>query len=111
MSEYDILIHASTLPEPFGITIIEGMAAGLACVASNIGGPVEIITPGVDGMLFDAGDPHSLAQVWKELLRNNELRTKIATNGKQTALMYDRQTVLSRYTTFIEHTIATNEKE
>ncbi|HWF74397.1 MAG TPA: glycosyltransferase, partial [Solirubrobacteraceae bacterium] len=49
MRAMDILVHASTTPEPFGQVVIEGMSAQLPVVASRGGGPEEIITDGVDG--------------------------------------------------------------
>ncbi|GAC1345973.1 MAG: hypothetical protein NVSMB18_26890 [Acetobacteraceae bacterium] len=42
--------------EPFGISIVEAMSAQCIPVVFNAGGPREIITPGVDGFLFDSQD-------------------------------------------------------
>jgi glycosyltransferase involved in cell wall biosynthesis len=52
MQAADIVLHASTTPEPFGLVVVEGMALGRAVVASGIGGPSEIVTPD-SGVLFD----------------------------------------------------------
>ena len=46
LESLDVLVHASILPEPFGQTVIEGMAAGLPVVASAAGGPTETIDDG-----------------------------------------------------------------
>jgi len=43
MAKWKILIHCSKAPEPLGRVILEGMAAGCAVIASNLGGPREII--------------------------------------------------------------------
>ena len=56
----DICIHASVSPEPFGLVILEAMVLGRPLIASNRGGPAEIITPGC-GLLFDADRPVELA--------------------------------------------------
>ena len=58
----DILVHASTIPEPFGQVIVEAMAAGVPVIASASGAPLEIIEEGVDGALFQPGDAVDLAQ-------------------------------------------------
>jgi glycosyltransferase involved in cell wall biosynthesis len=47
----DIVVHASRTPEPFGQVIVEAMAAGAVVVATEGGGPSEIIRHGVDGLL------------------------------------------------------------
>ena len=54
-------MHASTVPEPFGQVVIEGMAAGLPVIASAAGGPLEVITNNVDGILTPPGDASALA--------------------------------------------------
>ncbi len=50
----DILVLA-TKNETFGLVIIEAMANKVAVIATNNGGPLEIINDGVDGLLFDGG--------------------------------------------------------
>lgn len=66
----DILVHSSTSPEPWGMVILEGMACGLGVIASDEGGPREIIRHGVDGVLVRPRDPDCLANVLKRLVRN-----------------------------------------
>lgn len=61
LAEADALVHASVIPEPFGRVIVEGMAAGLPVVAAGAGGPDEIVTEGVDGLLYPPGDVEALA--------------------------------------------------
>ena len=61
LAEVDCLVHASVIPEPFGQVVVEGMAAGLPVIASGEGGPAEIITDGVDGVLSRPGDIEGLA--------------------------------------------------
>jgi glycosyltransferase involved in cell wall biosynthesis len=63
----NVLVHASTIPEPFGQVVIEGMFAGLPVVASRGGGPDEIITHGVDGLLYPRGDIVALAELLTRL--------------------------------------------
>ena len=52
----DVLVHASTIPEPFGTVVLEGMAAGLAVIAPDQGGPAAVIEDGRTGRLFRMGD-------------------------------------------------------
>lgn len=60
MQAMDIFIHASH-NEPFGIVIIEAMALGKPVIASDSGGPTEIITNGVNGLLSPYEDANALA--------------------------------------------------
>lgn len=66
----DIMVHASTTPEPFGQVVIEGMAEGLPVIGSNGGGVREIITDGVNGLLTPMGDADALAEAIRNLLQN-----------------------------------------
>jgi glycosyltransferase involved in cell wall biosynthesis len=67
LARIDVLVHASLTPEPFGQTVVEGMAAGLPVVATRGGGPEEIITDGLDGILYPPGDIVELAEILKGL--------------------------------------------
>jgi glycosyltransferase involved in cell wall biosynthesis len=51
----------SVWEEPFGLVVVEAMAAGVPPIAAEHGSFVELITPGVDGVLFRPGDPAALA--------------------------------------------------
>lgn len=57
----DVLVHASVIPEPFGLVVVEAMAAGIPVIAANVGGPAEVITDGRDGTLCSPGDVSALA--------------------------------------------------
>jgi len=63
-----VAVAASVLPEPFGNVIVEAMARGLPVVAPAEGGPTEIITSGVDGLLIPPRDPAALARAILSLL-------------------------------------------
>jgi glycosyltransferase involved in cell wall biosynthesis len=71
----DIVVHASTKPEPFGRTIVEGMAHGKAVVAALDGGVKEIISDGKDALAFTPGDPEDLARKLALLIQNSEMRS------------------------------------
>jgi glycosyltransferase involved in cell wall biosynthesis len=73
----DILVHASTTPEPFGQVVIEGMSAQMPVVATRGGGPEEIISDGVDGMLYPLGDVAALAHILVRLGGAPQLRARL----------------------------------
>lgn len=64
----DVFMHNAVQPEPFGRVIVEAMAGRCAVVASDLGGPREIIRNDVDGRLIQPGDPQVLAATLQELV-------------------------------------------
>jgi glycosyltransferase involved in cell wall biosynthesis len=60
MGACDIFVLPSRA-EPFGLALLEAMAAGKPVIAANEGGPPEIIVSGESGLLFPAGDDAALA--------------------------------------------------
>ena len=64
----DLVVHASTLGEPFGQVVIEGMAAGKAVIATDGGALPEIVLPGVTGLLVPMGDAPAMAEAMAALL-------------------------------------------
>jgi glycosyltransferase involved in cell wall biosynthesis len=72
LCDYHVLIQPSRY-EGFGLTIVEGLAAGLPVLASDIDGPKEIINSIPGGFLFENGDIadcsnqlYSVMQLWKK---------------------------------------------
>jgi glycosyltransferase involved in cell wall biosynthesis len=85
MRALDIVVHASTAPEPFGLVIAEAMACGRAVIASDAGGAREVFTPGVDALVHAPGDAGALAARIMELARDPQARLRIGRAGRQTA--------------------------
>ncbi len=83
-----ILVHSSILPEPFGNAVVEGMAAGLAVVASDGGGPREIITDGVDGLLTPLGNVEELAAALRRLAGDAPMRDRLGAAGQLSAARF-----------------------
>jgi glycosyltransferase involved in cell wall biosynthesis len=77
----DVLIHASIAPEPFGRVIIEGMSLRKAVVATDLGGPREILENGKSGVLVPPGDPLRLAEAIEWLLENPQERERLGENA------------------------------
>lgn len=80
--ELDILVIASE-QEPFGRTVIEGMAVGLPIVSTRCGGPEEIVMHGETGFLVNTGDHAEMASRIVELLDSPELARKMGMAGRK----------------------------
>jgi glycosyltransferase involved in cell wall biosynthesis len=85
MRSLDILVHASTQPEPFGRVIAEGMACGRAVICSASGGAAELISDGQDALAHPPGDDAALAARISQLVTDPELRARLGRAGRITA--------------------------
>lgn len=77
LKNLDILVHASKNPEPFGRVIVEAMAAGVAVIASPLGGAREIIHDGRNGLAVAPNNPELLTEAILKLAHNLPLREKL----------------------------------
>jgi glycosyltransferase involved in cell wall biosynthesis len=82
----DVVAHASVQPEPFGRVIAEAMAMGRPVVASNAGGPIEIIEDGQTGFLVPPQDDEALAARITTLLQDPAMAERIGEAGRRTVV-------------------------
>jgi glycosyltransferase involved in cell wall biosynthesis len=71
--------------EAFGRIAAEAMAMGVPVVATNVGGPAEIVRDGVDGLLLAPRDPDRWAEEVGRLLEDPELRRRMGESGRERA--------------------------
>ena len=76
LERVDMLIVPSW-QEPFGIVILEAMAAGVNVIATNAGGPPEILDFGKAGLLIQPRDPVELASAVRRLGSDENLRRNL----------------------------------
>ena len=94
----DVVVHASTKPEPFGRVIAEGMACGRAVAAVGhdgpsgpAGGSAEVFEDGVSALACPAGDPAALAGAIARLAADADLRRRLGEAGRRAVLdRFDR---------------------
>jgi glycosyltransferase involved in cell wall biosynthesis len=82
MRAVDLILHTSTVPEPFGRVIIEGMAAGRPVIAAAAGGVVEILQHLENGWLVSPGDSIALTEAIEALYAAPALVQSLAEKGK-----------------------------
>jgi glycosyltransferase involved in cell wall biosynthesis len=85
MRALDVVVHASTDPEPFGLVIAEAMACGRPVVTSAAGGARELTQPDVNALVHAPGDVDGLARAIATLAANPTLRTQLGKAGRATA--------------------------
>jgi glycosyltransferase involved in cell wall biosynthesis len=106
LSEIDILVHASVTPEPFGQVIVEGMSAGLPVVATDAGGPAEIIEDGIDGLLYPPGDADALARRLRGLADDPAFRARVGAAARASSKRFTARAAADRVTWVYERVLA-----
>jgi glycosyltransferase involved in cell wall biosynthesis len=76
--EFDVVVHFSTRPEPFGRVIAEALACGVPTIAAKDGGPLEIVEDGVTGWLVPPADTPGLAAAMTRALTSDTTAMRAA---------------------------------
>jgi len=82
----DVVVHASTEPEPFGLVIAEAMACGRAVISTAHGGAAEVIEPERDALVAAPGDPAGLAAAVLRLVTDPGLRAALGARARTAAV-------------------------
>jgi glycosyltransferase involved in cell wall biosynthesis len=96
LASFDVLVHASVIPEPFGTVVLEGMAAGLAVIAPDEGGPASVIADGETGQLFRSRDQESLAAAMVALRDDPRERERLGAAARGALAEYQPDAVARR---------------
>jgi glycosyltransferase involved in cell wall biosynthesis len=97
LSQLDIFLLCSS-SEGFSIATIEAMATGLPVIATRCGGPEEIITSGINGILVENNNPKVIAEAIRLLIDNKNHSTMLFTAGKKHVLLtFSLEVMINRY--------------
>jgi glycosyltransferase involved in cell wall biosynthesis len=102
----DVLVHTSIQPEPFGLVILEGMAAGKPVIATDAGGPAEIIRNGQDGFLVPPADSQALADNVIRLLKDSQLAADIGRNARIRSMDFSIEACMRDVESLLEQLIS-----
>ncbi|MGV7221801.1 MAG: HAD-IIB family hydrolase [Nitrospinales bacterium] len=69
------------LVEPFGLTLLESAACGAPVVATNNGGPAEIISKCKNGYVVDVSNPANICDAIMKIVSDKKLWEKLSANG------------------------------
>jgi glycosyltransferase involved in cell wall biosynthesis len=81
----DVLL-APSWEEPFGMAIVEAMAMEVPVVATNVGGPSEIVRDGEEGLLLCPRSPQLWATAIQRLITDPDLRAEMGQKGRSRAV-------------------------
>lgn len=83
MASADVVVVPSRV-EAFGIVVLEAWRSGTALVATNHGGPSDLVTSEKNGLLVDPTDTEALSEALVRLLADDQLRQRLGSNGLRT---------------------------
>ena len=86
MRSLDVVVHASSEPEPFGLVIAEAMACGRALITTAHGGAAEIIEADRDALVAPPRDARALATAIDRLAADPKLRESIGSRARAAAM-------------------------
>jgi glycosyltransferase involved in cell wall biosynthesis len=104
--DHDIYLFTS-LYEPFSLTLIHALQAGIPTVASDIGGNPEIVLSGQTGLLYPKSDAKALADQVTKYVSNNKLRADIAVRASNHANEFTFKRMIDHIQ---QHLIAVNSR-
>jgi glycosyltransferase involved in cell wall biosynthesis len=94
--ESDVLFMPS-LSEGFPVAGVQGLAMGLAVVASRIGGWMDLVNPGENGFLVDPSDEQGYFQALESLLTNPPQLLRFRQASRILAGKFDLSAIVEQY--------------
>ena len=105
LSRLDVLVHSSISPEPFGQVILEGMAAGVPVIAAGAGGPAEILSDRVTGILYPPNDIGGLSDAMRSM-HDQQLRDRLTVAARDALGPYSPAVVAAQLQTVYSAVVA-----
>jgi len=102
----DLMLMPSEM-ESFGLAALEAMACQTPAIATRVGGVPELITDGVDGLIFPVGDVDAMAAAAVALLTDTERHQGMRKTARKTAQdRFCSTRILPQYVQFYESLLA-----
>ncbi len=92
----DIFLFPSTT-DTFGNVIIEAQASGLPVIVSDLGGPKELVEPGVNGFVTKALNVADFAGAIRTLVTDAELRRRMSVAARESVMNRSWPTAFRRF--------------
>lgn len=102
LSIADVLVVPSIVldngeTEGMPVVVLEGMAAGLPIIASDVSGVRDVIQTNFNGLLVQARNSHQIAMAILMLMKDPVLREKLGNEAKKSSKMYDWENISQSY--------------
>jgi glycosyltransferase involved in cell wall biosynthesis len=104
--EHDALLFTSEWAEPFALTPLEAMASGLPVIGTTTGGSRELFRDRDNSLTYTAGQPDELADRIVRIVRDPELRARIAATGQaEVRANYDEPHIVDQIEAYLKETL------
>jgi len=104
--QYCLFFICPSRREPFATVNLEALAAGKPVVATAVGGNVEVVREGENGLLVPPEDPQALAERMLILLEDQALRATLGRQSAHLSRRYDWEVILPQYMSVFEEASA-----
>ena len=102
IARWEMLVHCSKTPEPLGRVVLEGMATGCAVIASNLGGPKEVVKQGVTGLIAEP-TVEDVYKTLKHFLDDPNVMKKVSLQAqKEIKNEYEWEKVITNFKSMLE---------
>ncbi|MDP2928051.1 MAG: lipopolysaccharide heptosyltransferase II [Candidatus Omnitrophota bacterium] len=81
LEHLDLVVLATTTHEAFGRVVVEAQAAGVPVVATKVGGVIDIIEDGANGLLVPPADAKSMAEAIMRIFKDTQFARELAENA------------------------------
>jgi L-malate glycosyltransferase len=96
--------------EPFGRSVVEGLAVGVPVAATSIGGPREVLRDGVEGMLLPPRRPHEWVAALSPLVGDRQRLNEMGRQGRARARAFDSRAHAERVLTIYQEVLAATDR-
>ncbi|GAH81002.1 unnamed protein product, partial [marine sediment metagenome] len=98
----DVLIVPSIVTqsgdtEGLPVVVLEGLAAGIPIIVSDVSGIKDVIINGYNGFLVEPKNVEQIAEKALDILKSQKLRTKLSKNALKTSKKYDWNVIAGKY--------------
>jgi glycosyltransferase involved in cell wall biosynthesis len=99
------LVAPSVWPEPFGMVVLETLAAGRPVIASRIAGLAELVEDRVNGLLVQPGDAGALRKAMASVVNDAVLVNSLAANASPSAERFHASRIVPRFERAYAHVL------
>ncbi|MHA1268008.1 MAG: glycosyltransferase family 4 protein [Candidatus Helarchaeota archaeon] len=96
LSAFDVYVQSSRA-EGLSLAILEALAVGLAIVATDVGGTMDLLDNGQAGILVPPDSPEELAKAIQQLVDEKETRETLASKAVEQAQKFSLNKMLESY--------------